>query len=642
MAQAPFTFADLFAGIGGFHAALAHAEWRCVYVSEIDDAARGTYLANWVDHLPDERRPAINEDINTATPSAATSSACRRRSTCSPRGSPANPSLSRANSAGWTRRGERSSGTSPASWRSGSHRSSCSRTCGTLWAPATPTSGSHRQRTATDRVPGQLHAVGVLPHLPSPVTRWHPTGSRPCVHPRDLRGPGKAPDPDEVPPTLVRAPVDGWDPMAGSVEWAFDDEDEIENLHRYELSPTERGWIDFWDELVQELPQHNDNQRLPGFPLWADHWVPEDSLRVAVLDLSAAVEGGLPGQERALLRRERRRHRSLARGPEVHGATTVAAQARVAGAAPTSLWETVMHFRPSGIRCKQPTYLPALVAITQTSIIGPRQRRLTPHEAARLQGLPRSFRFGKQRDAASYKQVGNGVCVGAAWHALRVHVERDQADIPEHVVSAILGAPRNPSPDSCPPRLSLIGQSRSRPAHNRWARKAGTEGRSAFERGIRIVLSREDSYSVPWSTGRREEHLVGRLVHREHPRSNRPCTSFLRHNPLGTTLYPPAVRRDVCRVEHRGDRGAGEGARRAVRVEDAGAEPVPPSRCAISTSRRVLSSPSVSGSKTSATSEKAPCRPFWGGRRGRRYTDAVLQDPVDNVLEHAVSHSAAW
>ncbi len=56
------------------------------------------------------------------------------------------------------------------------------------------------------------------------------------------------------------------------------------------------------------------------------------------------------------------------------------------------LAETIMHFRPSGIRCKRPDYVPALVAITQTSILGDR-RRLTPRETARLQGLPDSFEF---------------------------------------------------------------------------------------------------------------------------------------------------------------------------------------------------------------------------------------------------------
>ncbi len=64
---APFSYVDLFAGIGGFHAMLDHAGGRCVYVSEIDREARNTYLRNWVDHLPEAERPIINTDITRST-----------------------------------------------------------------------------------------------------------------------------------------------------------------------------------------------------------------------------------------------------------------------------------------------------------------------------------------------------------------------------------------------------------------------------------------------------------------------------------------------------------------------------------------------------------------------------------------------
>ena len=73
-----------------------------------------------------------------------------------------------------------------------------------------------------------------------------------------------------------------------------------------------------------------------------------------------------------------------------------------------------------------PTYLPALVAITQTSIIGPRERRISPREAARLQGLPEWFDFGPQPAAATYRQLGNGVNVGVVQHILLSHVRRDE------------------------------------------------------------------------------------------------------------------------------------------------------------------------------------------------------------------------
>jgi DNA (cytosine-5)-methyltransferase 1 len=111
-----------------------------------------------------------------------------------------------------------------------------------------------------------------------------------------------------------------------------------------------------------------------------------------------------------------------------------------------SLWETVMHLRPSGIRAKKATYVPALVAITQTSIVGKQKRRITVREGARLQGLPEWFDFVDQSNSQSYKQLGNGVNVGAVYNVIRAQVVRD-LDLLEKksvLTTAILSAPANP------------------------------------------------------------------------------------------------------------------------------------------------------------------------------------------------------
>ena len=77
-----------------------------------------------------------------------------------------------------------------------------------------------------------------------------------------------------------------------------------------------------------------------------------------------------------------------------------------------NIWNHILQFRPSGIRVKIGTYFPALVAITQTSIVGCRKRELTLRECARLQSFPDTF-IPNPNDHQAYKQFGNSVAVPA-------------------------------------------------------------------------------------------------------------------------------------------------------------------------------------------------------------------------------------
>jgi DNA (cytosine-5)-methyltransferase 1 len=105
-----------------------------------------------------------------------------------------------------------------------------------------------------------------------------------------------------------------------------------------------------------------------------------------------------------------------------------------------------MHFRPSGIRAKKATYVPAMVAITQTSIIGKDLRRISIKEGARLQGLPNWFDFIDQPASATYKQLGNGVNVGTVYNVMKALVIRDLDLLKTNpdLSRSILSAPANP------------------------------------------------------------------------------------------------------------------------------------------------------------------------------------------------------
>ena len=112
-------------------------------------------------------------------------------------------------------------------------------------------------------------------------------------------------------------------------------------------------------------------------------------------------------------------------------------------------------------------YIPALVAMTQTTILGTR-RRLTPRETARLQGLPDWFEFMQsddeawrrrpQTDPPSYKQMGNGVNVGVAFYVFCRYVLEHADEIPTHIVDAV----RLASADGQRGPERLLAASRSR------------------------------------------------------------------------------------------------------------------------------------------------------------------------------------
>jgi DNA (cytosine-5)-methyltransferase 1 len=60
----PFTFIDLFAGIGGFHLAMHRLGGQCVFASEIDEHARATYEANYKKINPELfEKGLFNKDI---------------------------------------------------------------------------------------------------------------------------------------------------------------------------------------------------------------------------------------------------------------------------------------------------------------------------------------------------------------------------------------------------------------------------------------------------------------------------------------------------------------------------------------------------------------------------------------------------
>ena len=404
-----FTFVDLFAGIGGFHAALSALGGECVYASEIDEAAAKIYQHNWDmkvhgDIVP-ETEPVVKvpkHDVLAA-------------------GFPCQPFS-----------------------KSGKQRG-MDEARGTLfWNICRILEEHHPSLVILENVrniagPRHAHEWDVI--IRSLRELGYQVSSTPAVFSPHLLPPWMGGSPqvrervfivgtyvgddtawDEVVPVVANRPVGSWNPQEWRLSDILEPEDEIVDRANYDLTPAEQTWVAAWGDFVSRF-RELDVPKLPGFPIWVDAFVHEDDL---------FIPADTPVWKRNILRKNAEfytqyqgvidawldAHHHLSHFPPSRRKFEWQAQDAA------SLAECIMHFRPSGIRVKKATYVPALVAITQTTILGTPLRRITPREGARLQGLPDSFEFPGQPDSATYKQLGNGVNAGVVQHVARAQMSR--------------------------------------------------------------------------------------------------------------------------------------------------------------------------------------------------------------------------
>ena len=389
MVAQKFRFIDLFAGIGGFHLALAGLGGDCVLASEVDDDCQFVYRRAFP-------QTTLVGDIRTIT--------------SNPKSVPDHDVLA----AGFP--------CQPFS-KSGAQLGLKDRTRGTLFFEIMEIVRAKRPhfvilenvrniagprhvetwRTVVDSLREEGYGVADQPLVFSPHLLPPALGGAPQIRDRVFIL-AERDKPSSVECALPYQPVAGWSPQFWSIDDYLDAEGSLANPERYALRPDEVRWLTAWQEFIERV----GSDALPGFPIWVDAFREEPTIeadtplwkanflfknsRLYVAHKSW-IDGWISRHEVAAFPKSRRKFEWQARGM------------------PANVWDLVIHLRPSGIRVKAPTYLPALVAITQTSIIGRRRRRITPREAARLQSFPDDFQLHPS-EGVSYKQLGNAVNVG--------------------------------------------------------------------------------------------------------------------------------------------------------------------------------------------------------------------------------------
>jgi|TARA_Y100000294_G_scaffold85458_1_gene80026 DNA (cytosine-5)-methyltransferase 1 len=217
-------------------------------------------------------------------------------------------------------------------------------------------------------------------------------------------------------PLLDRQLSLGWSPDDWRIEDYLDDDKDIANLDRYQLNPDERAWVAAWQAFIERI----EADRLPGFPIWVDAFVAKPNIPPETPEWKSNFlikNSEFYCQHRDTIDSWMKDQWGNGQVVTEFPSSRRKFEWQARKAQPTredrDLAGLVLQMRPSGIRVKPSTYLPALVAITQTSVVGSRMRRVTPREAARLQGVPSDLFAGSGvKDSVAYKQLGNAVNVG--------------------------------------------------------------------------------------------------------------------------------------------------------------------------------------------------------------------------------------
>lgn len=432
-----FTYVDLFAGIGGFHAALGALGGECVYASEIDDHAAKIYQRNWGIKPEGDITLAANEHTMEVPEHDVLVG-----------GFPCQPFSKSGKQLGM----DESRGT--LFWNIAKIIEV--RKPKLVLLENVRNIAGPRHKHEWEVIIRTLRSLGyrvssiplvVSPHKISPSHGGRPQSRERVLIAATLDKAQRnhlAMEPESI--DLSHA-TENWDPKNWNLKkhLPLDSSMSPASKSKLKLTVSELTWIEAWNEFIEMIIRKGGHSELPGFPIWVDEFIDKGKLKIprSTPDWKAnflVKNSEFYTKHKKLIDAWMKRWDDLQDFPPTRRKLEWQAQDA------KNLWSTIMHFRPSGIRAKKANYVPALVAITQTSVLGSQKRRLSVLEASRLQGFPDWFDFIDQPDSLSYRQLGNAVNVGVIYNVMKALIVRDLdllKDYPK-LTKTILSAPNNP------------------------------------------------------------------------------------------------------------------------------------------------------------------------------------------------------
>lgn len=427
-----FTFIDLFAGIGGFHHALKSLGGKCVLSCEWDKECQNVYLSSFgktdyklVSNIREITRNDIEDENSLKTPKQISKLVPDHDLICG--GFPCTTYS-----------------------KSGAQKGVRDKTRGTLFYDILQIIEAKRPKyvflenvrnlagprhlSTWKTIIGSLDELGYsvhsVPLIFSPHLLPRELGGTCQVRERVfiigiLKGYSKKPISDIVEFNQKLRNKTFFDPHNWDVRDFLQSDEEIKDLKKYELSESEKSYLEAWNYFVENI----DSESLPGFPIWSFAFRSRPIIKNCMHDWeidflrknSQFYKDNKVFIDQWLRMKWGKKKLRVSDFPISRQKLEWQAKKTHPTRKKRTLKDLVIQFRPSGIRVKPATYLPALVAITQTSVIGPNLRgkskstfrKLTPIETGRLQGFPdNTVRKAGVSDIQAYKQFGNAVNVG--------------------------------------------------------------------------------------------------------------------------------------------------------------------------------------------------------------------------------------
>lgn len=185
-------------------------------------------------------------------------------------------------------------------------------------------------------------------------------------------------------------------------------------LASFKINDYEKRLFDMWNEFIKNI-----NRRIIGFPIWSDEFYSKKSISDLPKWKQEIIQKNriLYAENKLFIDKWYRKYEQLSWVKKTHKKFEWQVDNKI-----DSIYQGIIQFRPSGIRVKQPTEFPALVAMVHVPIIGKYKRYLTPREVANLQSFPANFKIDSNMRLA-YKQFGNAVNVSVIYNIFKKFID---------------------------------------------------------------------------------------------------------------------------------------------------------------------------------------------------------------------------